>query len=60
MQKSTRYETTMFHLTIDWLSQISLHPITLMPYSKNECGPQTKRTNQGILRLNHLTLINKN
>ena len=46
-----------FQSTIDWLSQISLHPITPMPYSKHECGTQTERTNEGILRLNHLSLI---
>jgi len=56
----TRDGTTTFYLTIDWLSQISLQPIIPVPYSKHECGTQTRRTNQGILRLNHLTLINKN
>ena len=34
----TRYVTTMFHLTLEWLSQISLQPFTPMPYSKHECG----------------------
>ena len=30
--------TTKFHPTIDWLSQVSLQPITPVPYSKHECG----------------------
>ena len=40
--------TTMFDLTIDWLSQVSLQLITLMPYSKHECGTHRtqKKTNQ--------------
>ena len=31
-------EITMFHLTVEWLSQISLQPFSPMPYSKHECG----------------------
>ena len=34
----TRDGTTTFHLTIDWMSQISLQSITPIPYSKHECG----------------------
>ena len=36
--------STTLHLAIDWLIQVSLHPITLVPYSKHESG--THRTHQ--------------
>ena len=60
MNEPTGDGTTTFHPTIDWLSQISLHPITPVPYSKHKCG--THRTHQKIpinvdatevLRLHH-------
>ena len=40
--KPTEDGTTTFHPTIEWLSQISLQLFTLVPYSKHDCGTQTK------------------
>ena len=40
----TRDGTTTFHPTINLLSQVSLQPITPIPYSKHECG--THRTHK--------------
>jgi len=45
--KPTEDGPTMFHLTIEWMSQISLHSFTLVPYSKHDCGAQTKITQLG-------------
>jgi len=50
--------TTTFHPTIDFLSQVSLHPITLMvPYSKHECGISENtplKTHLGLPEATHL------
>lgn len=40
--KPTKDGTTMLQLTTDWLSQVSLHLITPMPYLKHEYGSQIK------------------
>ena len=47
----------MFHPTIYWLSQVSLQPITPVPYSKHECGTSSNtsiKTNLGLPEANHL------
>ena len=53
--------TTTFNPTVDWLSQVSLQPITPVRYSKHECGiPENTsiKTHQGLLEATHLNQSN--
>lgn len=44
MQRPNSFRTLMFHPTIDWWNQVSLQPITLVPYSKQEFGFSYKKS----------------